>query len=321
MTTSNLRERAQSATSRTDRPNGNGTTEVATREEPSLAALVVQLKPELAHALPKHVSVDRVARIAVTALRRNPKLNSCTPASFLGALMTASQLGLEVNTPAGEAYLIPYGRECTLVIGYQGIVKLFWQHPQAKHIDAQAVYSNDHFEFEYGLNPRLEHKPAAGDRGDVVHYYAVATLSNGGSAFAVLTPEEVKALRQGKVGPSGDIKDPQRWMERKTALKQMLKLLPKTVELQAALVADEQVREDYTSTLDAIEVHAPEAEHQVIDAAPETAADEGIPGEAGAAVDGEDACPACGVSPSHSPSECPMIADIEASVDVTEPQA
>jgi hypothetical protein len=87
----------------------------------------------------------------------------------------------------------------------------------------------------------------------------------------------------------------------------MLKLLPKTVELTAALVADEQVRTDYTSTLDAIEVHAP-VEHPTIEAVRDGG------GEPAAEASGE-VCPACGVTPSHAPNECPMAADLQDSTD------
>lgn len=346
MTQQDLRERAAGAGQRTDRPPSS---EVATPEQPqkrSLIQMINDLKPELANALPRHVSVDRVARIAVTALRQNVALGKCTPESFLGALMTASQLGLEVNTPAGESYLIPYGKECTLVVGYQGIVKLFWQSPHAKHIDAQAVHANDHFDYEYGLNPRLEHKPATGDRGEVVAYYAVATLQNGGSAFVVLTPEQVKELRQGKVGPSGNIADPMRWMDKKTALKQMLKLLPKTVELDAALKADEQVRTNFADTLEGMQVRplADDPAHPVVEVTPEqpaataeqpadtpsgeqptgetpvqeepsapadtaTAEQPHDQAEQTAPADGQDGCPACGEVPSHQPADCPMGGD------------
>lgn len=257
-----LKDQASRAAARSD--NGNGA--VATRQTgpaPTLAQMINGLKPELAKALPRHVSVDRIARVAITAIRRNPTLEKCTPESFLGALITASQLGLEVNTPAGEAWLIPYGRECTFVLGYQGIVKLFHQSPQAKHIDAQVVYEGDEFDFAYGLDPYLIHKPSrAADRrkGRITHYYAVATTNTGGSAFAVLSPDEVKELRGGKVGPSGNIADPMHWMERKTVLKQALKLAPKTVELTVAIDADEKVRTNYTANLDAIETTEPVGE-------------------------------------------------------------
>lgn len=341
MTSNDLRGRAQASSQRTDKPaNGDQPgTGVATQQKPAtLMDFVVAFKDEIAQALPRQISADRMVRIVITALRRDANLRNCTKESFLGALMTAAQLGLEVNTPAGEAYLIAYKQECTLVLGYQGIVKLFWQHPQAKHIDAQAVYDGDDFDYAYGLDPFLKHKPAPdGRRGDrVTHYYAVATLQGGGSAFVVLSPDQVKALRQGKVGPKGDIADPMLWMERKTALKQMLKLLPKTVELQAALVADENVRTDWSTPLDTLEARPP-----VIDVAPEPRQDEAAaqgPAEqlqAGPEPTGdqpsaaqdegaaqpapvEDACPACGEVPSHSPADCPMAAELADSATLDE---
>jgi len=219
----------------------------------SIGQLIQNLRPEIARALPRHMDADRMARIALTVVRRTPKLAQCTPQSFMGALLSAAQLGLELGV-SDEAYLVPYEHrkglqagtiECQFIIGYQGYAKLFWQHPMAKNIDAQAVYTNDEFDYEYGLNPFLRHKPSMdGPQGDPIAYYAVASLTSGGSAFVVLSAEQVKRLRNGKVGPSGDIPDPMHWMERKTAVRQLVKLLPKSPNLQRALNADETVRTD-----------------------------------------------------------------------------
>lgn len=209
-------------------------------DRPTIGAMIQQLRPEIGRALPRGMDADRMARLALTVLRQTPKLANCTPQSFAGALLTAAALGLEPGVN-GEAYLVPYKRECQLIIGYQGYAKLFWQNPLARHLDAQAVYENDDFDYAYGLHPRLEHKPARGERGRVIYYYAVATLSTGGSSFVVLTPEEVKKLRGGKVGTSGDIDDPMRWMERKTVLRQLIKTLPRSTNLNAAVVVDEEL--------------------------------------------------------------------------------
>lgn len=218
----------------------------------TIGGLVQSLVPEIQRALPRHMDADRMARIALTSLRQNPALNQATPESFMGSLLTCAQLGLEPGA-GGEAYLVPYTHrrgplagktECQLIIGYQGYAKLFWQSPMAQHLDAQAVYANDEFDYEYGLEPFLRHKPRMGDRGPVIAYYAVASLTTGGKAFVVLSADEIKALRQGKVGPSGSISDPMRWMERKTALRQLVKILPKSSDLARALEADEKVRTD-----------------------------------------------------------------------------
>lgn len=217
---------------------------------PSIATVIAQLQPEIARALPKHLDGDRIARLALTLVRASDRearkrgkpgesLANCTPESFAGSLLTAAALGLEPGVN-GEAYLVPYKGECTLIVGYQGYAKLFYQSPLAQHIDAQAVHENDEFDYAYGLEPYLIHKPAKGNRGQITHYYAAASLNTGARAFTVLTKEEVKDLRNGRVGTSGQIKDPMHWMERKTALRQLVKLLPKSAALSAAATADER---------------------------------------------------------------------------------
>lgn len=212
-----------------------------------VANFIAQLQPEISRALPKHLNGERIARLAITVVRQSVRdsapgksLADCSPESFAGSLLTAAALGIEPGVNQ-EAYLVPYKGECTLIVGYQGFAKLFWQHPLAKHLDAHAVHEHDEFDYAYGLRPYLKHKPArGGERGRVTDYYAVAELSTGASAFVVLSADEVKALRGGKVGPSGNIPDPQHWMERKTALRQLVKLLPKSTNLIAALAVDEQ---------------------------------------------------------------------------------
>lgn len=214
---------------------------VATRDQaqPSIAGFIHQLTPEIARALPKHMDADRVARLALTVVRKDQALARCKPESFAGALLTASALGLEPGVN-GEAYLVAYKGECTLIVGYQGYAKLFWQHPLAQHLDAQAVHEHDEFDYAYGLDPFLKHKPALGDRGKPIAYYAVASLSTGARIFVVLSAAETRALRGGKTGSNGGIADPMHWMERKTALRQLFKLLPKSPMLARALDADDK---------------------------------------------------------------------------------
>ena len=206
---------------------------------PTVAETIVNMRREITQALPKHMDADRIARLALTVIRKDKALAACKPESFVGALLTASALGLEVGVN-GEAYLVAYKGECTLIVGYQGYAKLFWQHPLAQHLDAQAVHAADDFDYAYGLDPFLRHKPALTDRGAVVAYYAVAGLTSGARLFVVLSADEVKALRGGKVGSSGNIPDPMHWMERKTALRQLFKLLPKSPTLARALDSDER---------------------------------------------------------------------------------
>ncbi|GAS92657.1 recombinase RecT [Mycolicibacterium brisbanense] len=228
-------------------------------QRPTTISQVLQVMiPELTRAIPKGMDADRLARIVQTEIRksRNAKaagitrqsLDDCTQESFAGALLTASALGLEPGIN-GECYLVPYRDtrrrvvECQLIIGYQGIVKLFWQHPRARGIKTDWVGANDHFEYEDGLNTVLVHRKAA-DRGEPIAFWAVVKVADADPLVTVLTADEVKELRKGKVGSSGDIKDVQHWMERKTVLKQGLKLAPKTTRLDAAIVNDDRAGTD-----------------------------------------------------------------------------
>jgi recombination protein RecT len=165
-------------------------------------------------------------------------------------------MGLEPGVQ-GECYLVPYRDnkrnvvECQLIVGYQGIVKLFWQHPLAAGVTAEWVGANDTFRFSKGLNPILEHEQArSGERGDPVYYYAIVRAKGREPLWDVFTPEEIKKLRRGKVGSSGDIADPMHWMERKTALKQVLKLAPKSTRLDMALRSDETSGTELSQSMD-----------------------------------------------------------------------
>lgn len=218
-------------------------------DEPSLAQLINRMKPEMSRALPKHMDPDRMARIALTVLKQTPKLGECNPQSFLGALMTAAQVGLEPG-PLGEAYLVPYGREVTFVPGYRGLVKLAWQSNQLSSIAAHVVHENDNFDFSYGLEPTLVHKPALRDRGEVIAAYAVATFKHGGNAFEIMSVDDIDAIRRrSRAANSGPWVTDWAQMARKTVLKRLSKWLPLSPEFADALHRDGTVRTDVGSQL------------------------------------------------------------------------
>ncbi|AHG24369.1 RecT-like DNA pairing protein [Mycobacterium phage MichelleMyBell] len=226
-------------------------TDVATTTDrkPTLAQLIERQKGEIARALPAHMNPDRMARIAVTVLRQTPALTRCSPESFLGALMTASQLGLEPG-PLGESYFVPFGREVTFVPGYRGLIKLARNSGLLVDIWAEIVYENDEFEYTLGLHRDLKHVPAGGDRGKPVYVYAAAQLKDGGTPFVVMTVAEVEAIRKrSKAGKNGPWVTDWGPMAKKTAVKQLAKWLPLSAEFNTATVMDGTVRSDYTSDL------------------------------------------------------------------------
>ena len=228
------------------------------------AGLVETMGPQFARALPAHIPAERFTRLALTALRAKnkngrPMFEQCTPESFLGALMTCAQLGLEPNTPTGEAYLIPYGPVCTFVPGYQGLAKLAWQSGQIAEMYAEMVHERDEFHYELGLHRDLRHVPAPGDRGAVVGVYAVVRLQDGGTLFEYMTAAELDAHDTAH-GQSRSAKAPadlRGWMRKKTVLRQVLKLVPKSTSMQQALAQDGAVRTDLSfAGVDVIESEA-----------------------------------------------------------------
>jgi recombination protein RecT len=218
-------------------------------QKKSLAALIEQMKPEMARALPKHMSAERMARIATTVLRQTPALTRCTPESFLGALLTASQLGLEPG-PLGECYLVPYGQQCQFIPGYRGLVKLALQSPNVSKARARVVYENDEFDYAFGIDEHLTHKPTLGERGAVKYVYAFVKYTDGGSDFDVMSVEDVEAIRaRSKSGKSGPWVTDWEAMALKTVFKRLSKWMPLSSEFATAVAHDTSVRTDITSSV------------------------------------------------------------------------
>lgn len=227
-------------------------TDVVKKEQkpPTLAQLIERQKPEIARALPRHMNPDRMARIAVTVLRQTPKLAQCTPESFLGALMTCSQLGLEPG-PLGHAYLVPYKREVTFIPGYRGLVDLAYRSGQVATVKAQVVHEADEFDFEEGLDAYLKHKRSgADDPGPVIWVYALVKLKDGASNFVVMTVAEVEKIRKRSMAANnGPWVTDWKAMAKKTALKQLSKWMPLSPEFNQAVQHDGSVRVDAVSDL------------------------------------------------------------------------
>lgn len=208
----------------------------------SIGAMIEKLKPQLARALPKHVTPDRLARVALTAIRNNPNLARADAMSLMGSIMTAAQLGVEPNTPLGQAYLIPYGNQVQFQLGYKGLLDIALRTGQYKRISAHEVDEADHFEYEFGLDEKLIHKPAQKPTGNSIYFYAVYELDNGGKSFVVWSRDKVEAHAK-KYSKAYNTKDTP-WksafdqMAKKTVLIDLLRYAPKSVEIQKATISD-----------------------------------------------------------------------------------
>lgn len=231
-----------------------GSAAVAAKPADPVAAMIEKMKPQMALALPKHVTAERMARIVLTEIRRVPKLAECGRDSLLGAVMTCSQLGLEPGNSLGHAYLLPFERrskvngqwqtvgiDCQLIIGYRGMIDLARRSGQIVSLTARTVMENDKFSYRYGLDETIEHIPSDGERGAMTHVYSVAKLKDGGVQFEVMSRADVERVRAGsKAKDNGPWVTHFEEMARKTAIRRLFKYLPVSIEMQRAITLDEQ---------------------------------------------------------------------------------
>lgn len=205
-------------------------------------------KSEIARALPKHMTADRMARIALTEFRKTPALMECDPATLFGAVIQCAQLGLEPGGSLGHAYLLPFkntktGRkDVQFIIGYRGMIDLARRSGQIVSISTRAVHANDQFSYEFGLTEDMRHKPdETGNPGPLTHVYSVARLKDGGVQFEVMSKAEIDKVRaQSKAGGSGPWVTHYEEMAKKTVIRRLFKYLPVSVEMATASVMDER---------------------------------------------------------------------------------
>lgn len=222
----------------------------------TLKSVVKSMEGEIARALPSTITPERFSRMIFTAISTNPKLEACTQKSFLGAMMTAAQLGLEIGG-LGQAYLVPYKNkgvdEVQFQIGYQGLIDLAYRSGEVEVIQAHIVYENDTFEYQYGLEPKLVHIPADKDRGNMIKAYAMFKTKDGGFGFEVMSIDEIKKHAEKYSKSFSYSSSPWRTnfeeMAKKTVLKKVLKYAPKKTELARELAQDETIKTEITDDM------------------------------------------------------------------------
>lgn len=234
--------------------------------QPVIVQYLDKYKDQIAAALPKHLTPDRMSRIVTTELRKVPKLLQCNPKSLFGAVIQASQLGIEPGSALGHAYLVPYGKDVNLIIGYRGMIDLARRSGQIVSIVARTVHEHDEFAYSFGLEDKLEHTPSTGERGAVTHVYAIAKLVGGGVQWEVMSAGEVEAIRaQSKAGNAGPWVTHWEEMAKKTVIRRLFKYLPVSIEMQQAVGLDEQADAGISQG----NAHVIDAEFTTIDDMPE----------------------------------------------------
>jgi recombination protein RecT len=208
----------------------------------TIRELLQKSRRQMEMTLPKHLTADRLMRVAMTSIQKTPKLLECTPQSLLACVMTCAQLGLEPDQFLGQAYLVPFGNVCTLIPGYRGYIALARRSGEMQTVSAQVVHENDDFELQYGIEDKLNHKPALnGDRGKAIGAYCVFKYKDGGYSFDFLPLEEIEKVRaRSKAAGSGPWVTDWEEMAKKTVIKRHAKLAPLSVEFQRAVALEDR---------------------------------------------------------------------------------
>ena len=238
-------------------PNGHSQAKPATTLG-GVSQLLEKYKEQIARALPKHLTPERMIRVALTAVSQNRKLLECNALTICGSVVQASILGLEPSSVLGECFLVSFwnkkanggngARECQLIVGYHGKIKLVSNTGELLGLNAKAVHAHDEFEFDNGLEPFVRHKyHHLEERGEVYGYWAGAALKNGFKRIEFARKKEIEEHRD-RFALTRDRNDQifGVWVEHfdamalKTMIHRVCKLLPKSAEAQTAWQLDER---------------------------------------------------------------------------------
>jgi recombination protein RecT len=228
--------------------NGNGGGELTLKQKSdTVRGMLDKYKNQIAMALPRHITPERMIRVAMTTIQKVPKLLQCRPAELLAKVIEASQLGLEPDGVLGYAYLVPFFNkkrdvmECQLIPGYKGLMMLARRSGHVSTLYAKVVYQEDAYTIKYGIEPTLEHTPAdSPDPGPMVAVYAVCRLKDGGVQYEWMWTREVEAIRKrSRAANDGPWVTDYEEMAKKTALRRLCKSLPLSPEVQRVVAADE----------------------------------------------------------------------------------
>ena len=217
------------------------------RERVSAILLSDDAKRQIAPLLPHGVSLDRVVSTIYQVVADNPELLECTPASLIMAVGKGVKWDLEFGE---TVHLVPFNvkvskkgqsdrweKRAKALRDYKGDIELVVRSGAARYVDAQCFYEKEHFKYEQGTNPFIEHHPIVDGkaRGKMLGAYGWALIAQRAPLkISVMSVEEIDAIRQAKSQSwkSGSLPD---WYARKTMVHQVTKAIPKNPKLAAVL--------------------------------------------------------------------------------------
>jgi recombination protein RecT len=211
-----------------------------------LENLLIKYRQQMVNALPKHIPVERLVRLVLTEFTKNPSLWGCDLNSFIGAVLNAAQMGLEIGI-LGQGFLVPYYDKRTnkkivqFIPGWQGLLSLVYREGRAQ-VWTGAVYEGDEFDFALGTNPYIRHIPCGESNPDKLKYvYAVADLKGFSKPLIEVWPISKVWAHRDKINKVGENHYSYQFKEqyaRKVVLLALLDYVPRSVELSEAIKAE-----------------------------------------------------------------------------------
>ena len=219
----------------------------------AFSSFLDRFKPQISLALPKHLNADRMARLALSAFSQSEKLQACDPKTIVASIMAAGTMGLEINV-AGQGFLVPYKTTCTFVPGWMGLVDLVNRSGNAT-VYTGVIFSDQKYVFRDGSSRSLEvlNETALEDAKDITHVYAVGWVR--GASMPVIELWKIEKVRKhrdryNKVGSKHYSFRDWEMYARKVPLLQVLKYMPKSIELQTAIDASNATEVGMPYTID-----------------------------------------------------------------------
>lgn len=166
-----------------------------------------QSRPRIAALIPMSTGLtpSRAIAVVLDAVTREPSLLRCEPTSIVRATLQATEVGLELGSPLGEAYLVPFRNwkkgnreEAQFIAGYKGLIKLVTLNERVELVESRLVREGDAFDYRLGTDAAIEHKPGKGtirNRGNITHAYALVRYTSGRVQFDVMDRDELDRIR------------------------------------------------------------------------------------------------------------------------------
>ena len=231
---------------------------VATGQEPknpivAFSNFMDKLKPQMALALPKHLTADRMARLAMTAFSTSAQLQNCEPKSIAASIMTAGQLGLEPGIN-GAGFLVPYGRTCTFVPGWKGLVDLVSRSGRGT-VFTGVIFKDQEYTFLDGARRDLiiHNETDLDDPADITHAYAIGWVKDASMPIIELwrvTKITKHRDKYNKVGAKHYSFRDWEMYARKIPLLQVLKYMPCSIEVSNAIAINNAAESGRGATIE-----------------------------------------------------------------------